>query len=67
MGELLSITECALHHGLTRAGIHAAIKRGALGAQRVGHMWVVTVLNGLRLRAPGLQPHVCLLGGGGIP
>jgi excisionase family DNA binding protein len=37
----LSITECARRHGVTRKTIHRAIERGALQAERVGHVWVV--------------------------
>lgn len=40
--RFLSITECAARHGVTRKTIHRAIERGALAAQRVGHVWIVT-------------------------
>jgi excisionase family DNA binding protein len=40
--RLLSTTECARQHGVTRATIHAAIKRRALPALRVGRSWVIT-------------------------
>lgn len=42
MGKLLSVSECASRRSVSRASVHAAIKRGALAAQRVGHGWVIT-------------------------
>ncbi len=42
MAKLLSVTECAARHGVSRATIHAAIKRGILAADRIGRMWVIS-------------------------
>lgn len=42
MAGLLTVTQCARRHSVSRAAIHAAIRRGALAAQRVGHVWVVS-------------------------
>jgi hypothetical protein len=42
MSKLLSTEECAKRHGVSRKAIHAAIVRGDLPAQRVGHAWIIT-------------------------
>ena len=42
MGKLLSVTECAQRHGVTRRTILDAITRGALDAERVGHIWAIS-------------------------
>jgi excisionase family DNA binding protein len=42
MSRLLSVTECARHHAVTRKTVQRAIQRGALAAERVGHIWVIT-------------------------
>lgn len=41
MPNLLSVSECARRHGVARSTIHAAIRRGALPARRVGRVWVI--------------------------
>src|SRR5262245_20024029 len=40
--KLMTVTQCAEKHGVTRKTIHRAIERGALTAERVGHVWVMT-------------------------
>lgn len=42
MARLLTVQECANFHGVTRAAIHAAIRRGALKANQEGRQWLVT-------------------------
>lgn len=39
--ELLSVTECAQRHGVSRAAILAAISAGRLQALRVGTVWAI--------------------------
>jgi predicted DNA-binding transcriptional regulator AlpA len=39
--KLISITECAERRGITRAAVHAAIKRGDLHAQKIGNTFAV--------------------------
>jgi hypothetical protein len=39
--ELLSVTQCAAHHGLTRSVVLLAIARNDLPARKVGKVWVI--------------------------
>ena len=39
--ELLSVTECAFRHGVSRAAILTAIRDGRLQAVKVGTVWVI--------------------------
>lgn len=39
--DLMSITEIAAHHGVSRQAVHDAIKAGKLPARQVGTTWVV--------------------------
>lgn len=38
---MLSITQYATAHGLSRAYIHRMIRRGRLHAIRIGHAWAI--------------------------
>ena len=39
---LLTVTQCAAHHEVSRTAIHSAIREGRLAARKAGNIWLVT-------------------------